>query len=53
MPQARFLYYLPFPTAGHLSIAEIMKKAGVDDNLAPEILDIVEVLERYGVLEVR
>jgi predicted transcriptional regulator len=50
-PQGQFLYHLPFPTAEPLSIAEIMKKADVDDALAPEILDIVQVLQQHGVIE--
>jgi hypothetical protein len=28
-----------------------MKKAGVDETLAPEILDLVQLLERYEVIE--
>jgi len=51
-PQGRFLYHLPFPTAEPLSIAEIMKKASVEEGLAPEILDIVEMLRGHGVIEV-
>ena len=51
MPQGKFLYHLPFPNAEHLSISEIMRKAKVDATLAPEILDIVELLEKYGVIE--
>ena len=52
-PQGLLLYHLPFPTAEPLSVADIMKKAGVDESLLPEILDIVEVLESYGVIEVQ
>ena len=51
-PQGRFLYHLPFPDAEHVSISEIMRKAGVDDTLSLEILDIVELLEKYEVIEV-
>ena len=51
MPQGQFLYHLPFPTAQHLSISEIMRKAGVEDALAPEILDMVDLLERLDVIE--
>ena len=51
MPQGRFLFHLPFPNAEHLSIAEIMGKAGVDDALWPEILDIVGLLEKLDVIE--
>jgi predicted transcriptional regulator len=49
--QGKFLYHLPFPTADHMSIDEIMKKAGVDRTYLPELLDIIDVLETYGVIE--
>jgi len=51
-PQGMFLFHLPFPNAEFLSVGDIMKKAGVEDALAPEILDIVELLARYDVIEV-
>ena len=51
--QGAFLYHLPFPDAAPLSVAAIMKKAGVDESRAPEILDIVERLDGLGVVEVR
>jgi len=50
-PQGRFLYHLPFPKAAPLSVAGIMKKAGIEESLAPEILDLVQLLERYEVIE--
>ena len=50
--QGRFLYHLPFPTADYLSIAEIMHKAGLEETHLPELIDIVEVLEKYDVIEV-
>jgi predicted transcriptional regulator len=50
-PQGKFLYYLPFPKADPLSIGEIMQKAGIEERLAPELLDLVQLLERYGVIE--
>jgi predicted transcriptional regulator len=50
-PQGKFLYHLPFPKAEALSIAEIMQKAGVDETLAPEVLDLVQLLEKYDVVE--
>jgi predicted transcriptional regulator len=50
-PQGRFLYHLPFPKAQPLSVAEIMRKAGIDQVLAPEILDLVQLLDQYGVIE--
>jgi len=50
-PQGLFLYHLPFPNAEPLSIADILRRASVEPNLAPEILDIVEVLSRHGAIE--
>jgi hypothetical protein len=50
-PQGKFLYHLPFPNTGFLSIADIMRKAGIEDQFSPEILDIVEVLEKHRVIE--
>jgi ribosomal protein S25 len=50
-PQGRFLFYLPFPKAQPLSIEDIMQKAGVNQGLAPEILDLVQLLEKYNVIE--
>ncbi|MGE5123617.1 MAG: hypothetical protein ACM3H7_03810 [Acidobacteriaceae bacterium] len=51
MPQGRFLYHLPFPKAEPLTVEEIMQKAGIDENLAPEILDLVQLLEKLNVIE--
>ena len=51
--QGKFLYHLPFPTAAHLPIAEIMGKAGVAPSHANEVLDIVDLLETCGVVEAR
>jgi predicted transcriptional regulator len=50
-PQGRFLYHLPFPKAEPLTVDEILQKAGIDENLAPEILDLVQLLEKYNVIE--
>jgi hypothetical protein len=50
-PQGRFLYHLPFPKAQPLTVTEIMGKAGIDEALAPEILDLVQLLEKYDVIE--
>jgi len=50
-PQGKFLYHLPFPKAEPLSIAGIIQKAGIDESLAPEILDLVQLLEKYDVIE--
>jgi len=51
--QGKFLYHLPFPTAAHLPVAEIMEKAGVSPSNTNEILDIVDLLETCGVVEAR
>jgi len=50
-PQGKFLYHLPFPKATPLAVDEIMQKAEVEDNLAPEILDLVQLLEKYDAIE--
>jgi len=51
IPQGKFLFHLPFPTAKPLSISEIMKKAGIDSVNIPEIIDIVQVLIDFKVIE--
>jgi DNA-binding MarR family transcriptional regulator len=51
-PQGRFLYHLPFPRAAPLPVAEIMRKAGLEEAMAPEILDLVQLLEKYAVIEI-
>lgn len=51
MPQGRFLFHLPFPTADFLTVKDIMKKAGIDDANTPEIVDIVFVMIEFGVIE--
>lgn len=49
--QGRFLFHLPFPTEEILSIEKICEKAGLGNNCIPEIIDLVEMLKEYGVLE--
>jgi len=51
IPQGRFLFHLPFPTAEPLSIQAIMIMAGIESVNIPEIVDIVEVLIDFGVVE--
>ena len=51
MPQGKFLFHLPFPTAEPLSVSEIMKNAEIDEVNIPEIIDIVNVLIEFGVIE--
>jgi hypothetical protein len=50
-PQGKFLFHLPFPNADFLSVQEVMEKAGVEESHLPEILDIVNVLTGYHVIE--
>ncbi|MEN8171364.1 MAG: hypothetical protein ABFS03_00640 [Chloroflexota bacterium] len=50
-PQGLFLYHLPFPNADPIHIAAIMRKANVSEELAPEILDIIQHLAKYDVIE--
>jgi len=51
MPQGKFLFYLPFPSAVPETVAEIMEKAGVEQQHAGEVLDIVEELIALRVVE--
>ena len=51
IPQGKFLFHLPFPSADFLSIMEIMQKAGVDMINTPELIDIVNVLIEFNVIE--
>lgn len=49
--QGRFLFNLPFPTARPERVAYIMTKAAVDSNHEAEVLDIVDLLIEYNVIE--
>ena len=51
MPQGKFLFYLPFPSASPETVADIMKKAGVGEQHASEVLDIVKELMELKVVE--
>lgn len=50
-PQGRFLFHLPFPNSEFLGIGDIMSRAGIDETYNPEIMDIVDLLEKFGVIE--
>lgn len=50
-PQGKFLFHLPFPSAPSLSTGDIMKKAGVEEEHLPEIMDIVSLLSEHGIIE--
>lgn len=51
IPQGKFLFHLPFPSATPMEIEEIMKKSAVGEQHHSEIHDIVNVLIEYGVIE--
>ena len=51
IPQGKFLFNLPFPNAGFLSVSEIMKKAEVSEEHKSEIIDIVNLLIEHKVIE--
>jgi len=51
IPQGRFLFHLPFPSAEFQSIGKIMQKADVDSSNISEVLDIVDALIELGVIE--
>jgi hypothetical protein len=51
IPQGKFLFHLPFPTAEPLTIGGLITKAGLDGSNIPEIIDIVNGLAEFGVVE--
>lgn len=51
IPQGRFLFHLPFPSAGFQSIRNIAQRAEVDPVNTSEILDVVDALIELGVIE--
>jgi hypothetical protein len=51
IPQGKFLFHLPFPSADFQSVASIMDKAEIDLANTSEILDIVYALLELGVIE--
>ncbi len=51
IPQGKFLFHLPFPSAEPMGVEDIMIKAGVEDTHRSEVLDIVNVLVEYGVID--
>jgi len=49
--QGNFLYYLPFPTEPFLSVADIIKKAKIEESSIPEVLDIIDTLLDHKIIE--
>jgi hypothetical protein len=52
LPQGKFLYHLPFPSAPYSSVQDIMRQAEVAPIHAPEIVDIVKLLVSFEVIEI-
>ncbi len=50
-PQGKFLYHLPFPNAEPMSVQDLMRMARLEEALAPEIVDMVNMLKDLGVIE--
>jgi predicted transcriptional regulator len=50
--QGRFLFYLPFPNTEYVSVREVMEKSDLDLAHTAEILDLVDTLIHYKVIEV-
>lgn len=53
IPQGKFLFNLPFPNGDFLTIPEILAKAEVSDEHKSEIIDIVNLLIEYKVVETK
>ncbi len=51
IPQGKFLFNLPFPNAEYEPVNKIMQKAEVGDEHKAEIMDIVNLLIDYRVIE--
>jgi hypothetical protein len=51
--QGKFLFYLPFPTEPHQDISTILEKAGLEKTCIPEILDILELLKKNKVIDIK
>ncbi len=49
--QGKFLYHLPFPNAAYQKIEEIIQAAGVKDTFTAEIIDIINILRDFEVIE--
>ncbi len=49
--QGRFLFYLPFPNSKHEKIQSIYEKSRLDRKYLPEIIDIIDVLIGFKVIE--
>ncbi len=50
--QGRFLFHLPFPNAAALSVGDILRVADIPESANLEVLDLVNLLVKYNVIEV-
>ncbi len=50
--QGRFLFHLPFPNAAALGVGDILRVADIPESANPEVLDLVNLLVKYDVIEV-
>jgi hypothetical protein len=50
--QGKFFFYLPFPTEELLSIEKIIVKAEIEEKNLPEVIDIIEILEVYRIIDI-
>ena len=51
MPQGKFLFFLPFPSAEPETVSQIMNKAEVEEIHTSEIIDIIDALVEFEVIE--
>jgi predicted transcriptional regulator len=51
--QGRFLFHLPFPTENFARVSEIAARAGVERDRLPEVVDLVDLLLKHGVIAVK
>ena len=51
--QGRFLFHLPFPNSDHSRMDDIMKKAELPKEDSLEILDLIDELINFGIIETK
>jgi predicted transcriptional regulator len=50
--QGEFLFHLPFPTQQFESVSDIIKQARISGSDIPEVLDIIHLLTKEGIIEI-
>jgi len=53
LPQGRFLYHLPFPTAPHEPVSKIMMLAEIGPEYQSEIMDLLGLMTTYHAIEIK